>query len=148
MRMTHWRWIAPLIVVLVVAGIAVSLVALRPAPAPASTTASLARTHANLNDPNPQPFSRIAHDASNVQRLYDIVRGLPPVPKGAIYYCPIDFGVTYTLTFRVQSGVTLAAQLDAGGCRFLSIGKQRYQTSDTFWTSLERTFDVTQSTDR
>jgi hypothetical protein len=152
--LANWRWIAPLFVVLVV-GIAASLLLFRPATgapklsgesgttAAGSTSATLVRTRSNLNISSPQPLSRTTTDVTQVQHLYAVVRGLKPVPSNAIYYCPIDFGVQYQLTFRTASGILLTATIDPAGCRFLSIGNQGYYTTDAFWSALENTFNVT-----
>src|SRR5690242_6498046 len=121
--MANWRWIAPLFVVLVVAGVVVGLLAFRPAtgaPGTSGMDATLVRTHPNLNDAMPLPFSRTSTDTAQVQHLYDLVRGLQPIPDGAVSSCPVDFGVSYQLTFRTASGVLLTASTDPAGCRFLS----------------------------
>jgi len=144
--MANWRWIAPLFVVLIVAGIAVGLLAFRPAmgaPGTSGMNATLVRTHPNLNDAIPLPFYRTSTDTAQAQHLYDLVRGLQPIPDGAISSCPIDFGVSYQLAFRTASGILLTATIDPAGCRFLSIGNQGYYTTDAFWSTLENTFNVT-----
>jgi hypothetical protein len=143
--LANWRWIAPLFVVLVV-GVAVGLLAFRPAmgaPGTSGMDATLARIHPNLNDAMPAPFSRTSTDTTQVQHLYDLVRGLQPIPDGAISSCPVDFGVSYQLAFRTTSGVLLTATIDPAGCRFLSIGNQGYYTTDAFWSTLESAFNVT-----
>lgn len=146
--LTRWRWIAPILVVVVVAGIGVSLLAWRPALGTSGTAgmdASLVRTRPNLNDALPLPFSRTSTDTVQVQHLYHLVRGLQPIPDGAISSCPADFGVSYQLAFRTPSGVLLTATTDPAGCRFLSIGNQEYSTTDAFWSALESTFGVSEN---
>lgn len=143
--MANWRWIAPLFVVLVV-GVVVGLLAFRPAIGASGTSgmdATLVRIHPNLNDAAPLPFYRTSTDTAQVQHLYDLVRGLQPIPDGAISNCPVDFGVSYQLAFRTASGILLTATIDPAGCRFLSVGDQGYYTTDAFWSTLENTFNVT-----
>ncbi len=154
-RLGARRWLTPILAILIVSGIGVSLLAFRPAPgapkisgvsgttAAGSTSATLVRTRGNSNISTPQPLSRTATGATQVQHLYAVVRGLKLVPSNAIYYCPIDFGVQYRLTFHAATGLLLSANFEVGGCRFLSVGNQRYYTTDEFWSTLANTFNVT-----
>ncbi|HKW20626.1 MAG TPA: hypothetical protein VJO13_04560 [Ktedonobacterales bacterium] len=144
--LANWRWIAPLFVVLVVVGVAVGLLAFRPAmgaPGTSGMDATLVRIHPNLNDAMPLPFYGTSTDTAQVHHLYDLVRGLQPIPDGAISSCPVDFGVSYRLTFRTASGVLLTATIDPAGCQFLSVGNRGYYTTDACWSTLENTFNVT-----
>jgi hypothetical protein len=59
-------------------------------------------------------------DAGAASRLYEDIRALPPKPDGA-YFCGIDFGIRYELSFfagrnRILHGVT------HGSCHLLDLG--------------------------
>ena len=78
-------------------------------------------------------FERTITDAAAVQHLYHTALALSRAPSGIIN-CPNDIGLVYHLSFQQ---VSLASQmdLDASGCRFLSISKTDIrQTNPAFLT--------------
>lgn len=82
---------------------------------------------------NYRAFNRTITDATAVQHLYHAALALPKAPSG-VFNCPIDVGVVYHLSFQQASSMR-QMDLDASGCRFLSISKtDTRQTNAAFLT--------------
>jgi len=62
-------------------------------------------------------------NAAQVQDIVSVINALSPIPKGAVYSCPADFGGEVTLTFRARvAGPVLAtATLPLSGCTFVGV---------------------------
>jgi hypothetical protein len=62
-------------------------------------------------------------NAAQVQDIVSVINALSPIPKGAVYSCPADFGGEVTLTFRARvAGPVLAtATLPLSGCAFVGV---------------------------
>jgi hypothetical protein len=61
---------------------------------------------------------------ATVARLLDDINTLPPFPAGT-FSCPIDFGTSYTLTFRSAASPKLTAVISAQGCRGIRLSDRR-----------------------
>ncbi len=78
------------------------------------------------------PLEVTVQDEAAVQRLYQAAYKLEPVPPGAIFFCPIDYDLVYTLDFFQGEREVQQMHLKATGCRFLTIGSDddRFATED------------------
>ncbi|HCI81175.1 MAG TPA: hypothetical protein DHW02_15970 [Ktedonobacter sp.] len=65
-------------------------------------------------------FSKTVHDATLVQRFYNLAYSLPSPPAGKVN-CPADNGVVYNLTFLDDSTLVQTMVLQASGCERLFI---------------------------
>lgn len=63
-------------------------------------------------------------DPATVNRLKADIARLPAFPSGAIA-CPVDFGTSYKLVFKVDSVPTETAVISAEGCRGVTLGDGR-----------------------
>lgn len=100
-----------------------------------------------LTQPTIPPFEATSDDAAVAQSLAQTIKSLPPFPNGT-YHCPIDFGVTYTLTFQSGSAPALSASVDAQGCQGLTITGEshaRWTIGGPFWPQVAQTFHVSQT---
>ena len=89
------------------------------------------------------PLLAASNDAVAVQRLYHAMYALPHVPSGAIFNCPADFGITYTLAFFNGGTQVSNVTADADGCQFLTLGPNDIRmTNDTFWSLLAQTAGI------
>jgi len=102
------------------------------------------RSGGSPTGPHP-PTMRSVADAQAVQTLYRAMLKTPRVPPGAVYHCPADFGVIWTLTFLHNTTVVAKAVLDDAGCQFLTINghdKRITTTSTAFWQTLADTLGM------
>lgn len=60
---------------------------------------------------------------ATIARVAALLDDLSPLPRGAIYNCPMDDGESYQLTFQRTPGDTEIAQAEvpASGCLFVTI---------------------------
>lgn len=83
------------------------------------------------------PLLGASNDPAAVQRLYHAMYALPRIPNGAVFNCPANFGITYTLAFLNGATQILNASVDADGCQFLTLGPNDIRmTNDAFWLLL------------
>ncbi len=89
------------------------------------------------------PLDVTVQDAAAVQRLYQAAFQLERVPHGAIFHCPVDFGLVYTLDFFEGAREVQQMRLSATGCRFLVMGSgdTRFTTED-FLALVARTLGI------
>ena len=89
------------------------------------------------------PFLAASNDAVAVQRLYHAMHALPRVPTGAVFNCPADFGITYSLAFFNGGTQVSNVTADADGCQFLTLGPNDIRmTNDAFWSLLAQTAGI------
>jgi hypothetical protein len=76
------------------------------------------------------PLNMVIHDATQIQSLYDAAHTLKKIPSGAIFHCPVDFGLAYHLDFLRANTLIQHMDLNAMGCQFLTIAPHdtRYTT--------------------
>ena len=128
--------------IIILAVVAATLMAAHTAPI---TSVTIVQTRAANGIPVTFVTPHTVNDTTKAQRLYDAVRALPPPIGDGIISCPIDFGISYQLTFRSDSGVQLTAIFQGGGCRALYIGGNHgYTTDATFWRLLADTFGISE----
>jgi hypothetical protein len=128
--------------VIILAVVAVVLMAAHAAPI---TSVTIVQTRAAEGIPVTFATPHTVNDATKAQRLYDAVRALPQPTGDGIISCPIDFGISYQLNFRSDSGVQLTAIFQGGGCRALYVGGNHgYTTDAAFWRLLADTFGISQ----
>jgi hypothetical protein len=88
---------------------------------PGSPNALLACRYHGLNQPQPAgSLAKFAH--LSAAPLAAVLNTLPPIPKGAVFNCPIDFGETILLLFAYPDGTQLMVSIEMGGCGFASNG--------------------------
>jgi hypothetical protein len=76
---------------------------------------------------------RTITDAASVQRLLHAVRTLRQVPDGAVFYCPLDLGTEYRLTFSTAGAPPTTMMMNGSGCRFIRVepsGPSYFQTEE------------------
>ncbi len=66
------------------------------------------------------PLDRTVTEAGVALRLYEDIRGLRPQPAGT-YFCGIDFGIRYELSFFAGSTRVLHGAMH-GSCHLLDLG--------------------------
>ncbi len=75
-------------------------------------------------------------DAAAVADVARIACQLPVVPAGASRNCPVDFGVTYALSFKAGTAEVETITADPAGCPSVTgLGPPR-ATGPTFWDQL------------
>jgi prepilin-type N-terminal cleavage/methylation domain-containing protein len=102
---------------------------------PSSRTTSVLITRENtLSQPGVSNLKK-SLSGSRATTLLGDVNSLKPLAggAGAIYNCPEDDGVEYTLTFTDPS---LHATVAATGCQRLTINNKDYITTSKFWSDL------------
>lgn len=104
-------------------------------PSPASDTGLVISRENSLNQPGVSDFTLAVSHSSAVILLDDIKR-LKSVPGSpdAIYNCPEDDGVEYTLQF---SAPDLMFTADATGCAWIHVNQRTYFTTDSFWRDIK-----------
>jgi hypothetical protein len=142
-KRTHWWSIGGGIAgVIILAVVAVTLMATHTTPI---TSVIIVQIRAAEGIPVTFVTPHTANNAAKAQQLYDAVRALQQPTGDGIMSCPIDFGISYQLTFRSDSEVQLTAILQGGGCRTLYIGGNHgYITNAAFWRLLADTFGVSE----
>jgi hypothetical protein len=78
------------------------------------------RTKNNLNAPDAPPFSKTITDRATVEKLYQDIQALPPMPTGR-FGCPMDAGVTYRLDFFSGGTPLLSASYTPTGCASVAL---------------------------
>lgn len=88
-------------------------------PKPVSTTRATMRAPATITN------------AAQVADIVSVINSLSPLPAGAVYSCPADFGGDVTLTFRARAGgpVLAAVDLPQSGCAFVVVAHGMQETS-------------------
>lgn len=75
-----------------------------------------------LQDVNVQPPQRYqVTDASLAAALYKTLLALEYVPRTDIFFCPMDFGISYDLRLTDDRQDVLHIKADAAGCRFIHL---------------------------
>jgi hypothetical protein len=74
--------------------------------------------------------TRVVLAEPQVRALVEALNALKPVPPGAVYPCPADFGPTYGLYLDYANKDVLLVTVDASGCRFASNGQRSAWTDD------------------
>jgi len=97
------------------------------------------RTRNNLNNPDAPPFDRTITDRKSVEKLYQDILTLPPLPAGR-FDCPRDVGIRYRLDFYAGSTLFLSGDYAPTGCRTVSLssGTVKIDSSDSFRADLVR----------
>jgi hypothetical protein len=94
------------------------------------------------------PFDKMSTDPAKAMAFYKALLALPVMPRGT-YYCPIDFGSVYHLTFYSASGRIVAhATVKPDGCETATLpnGVQHWaEGSPNFWASFAAAMNVPQS---
>lgn len=94
------------------------------------------------------PFDKTSTSAAKAQRLYNALLALPVMPAGP-YYCPIDFGTLYHLSFYDDAThVAATAIVEPGGCGDVTLpdGAHRWTaTTPSFWPTFAAAFNVPES---
>jgi hypothetical protein len=88
---------------------------------PTATSVRITRTPGLFILP---PLAVTITDPATAARLLDDINALPPFPAGTVS-CPIDFGTSYTLTFRFAPPPQLTAVISAQGCRGVQLSDRR-----------------------
>jgi len=83
------------------------------------------------------PARVVVRDRSRARAAARAVCSLPPMPPGT-FYCPVDLGVLYRLTFTADGRALRPVTLDAGGCQQVTgLGRVRWAArSPHFWRAL------------
>jgi hypothetical protein len=84
-------------------------------------------------------------DPSTINRLQADIDHLPAFPPGA-FSCPIDFGTTYKLIFKLEGAPTETAVISVLGCRGVTLGDGRAlwaMSSPTLFTDLGAALGLT-----
>lgn len=78
-------------------------------------------------------------DSQLTQKIYAALLELNPVPNGE-YHCPIDFGISYDMSFYENGKKVFFANANGGGCQIIHIqGKNGSfrSTDSSFWKLLQ-----------
>lgn len=67
------------------------------------------------------PGRLAATDRAQAQTVAGTVCSLKTVPAGAIYYCPMDWGVAYALQFTLLHGASQTVDVDPWGCSWVAL---------------------------
>jgi hypothetical protein len=67
------------------------------------------------------PVNTTIRDVNSVQHLYNAAYALQTVSPSSHYFCPLDTGLIYHLTFLHDTTVLQTMDLSATGCEFLHI---------------------------
>jgi hypothetical protein len=128
--------------VFILAVVAITLMAAHTAPI---TSVTIMQTRFAQGIPATFVTPHTVNDAAKAQKLYDAVRALPQPTSDGFISCPVDFGISYQITFRSGSGVQLTTIFQGGGCRALYIGGNHgYTTDAAFWQLLADTFGISE----
>ena len=94
------------------------------------------RTSAFPNN-NIPAFAQTGTDPASIATLYDTIAALKPYPANADYFCPLDIGLLYHLTFTRDDGAQVTGEAKPDGCEYASIGngpKGNLLETATFWS--------------
>jgi len=93
----------------------------------------------------PFPVQVTVTDATKAQDAYQTTLALPVAQPGT-YFCPVDWGVTYQLTFSLASGGTLTVVADPSGCQSVSVPGTCVRSPDyTYWSELANDLGIPES---
>ena len=95
--------------------------------------------HADLGVPSQQhPRLRPhGHRPAAIAKLSDAIAAPKPYPANADYFCPLDLGLFYHLTFTRADGTQVTGEAKPDGCEYadLSSGPRGAIVDfDTFWS--------------
>ncbi len=96
---------------------------------------------------NPAPAVQVTvTDVAKSQNAYHATLALPVFPPGT-YACPIDWGVTYQLTFLLANGSSLTVTADPNGCSLVDIPGTclRSVGSSDYWSQLAQDLGIPES---
>ena len=117
-------------------------------PPPTSAITGLHFTTATMLPSNPPPSVDVAlTDPAPARAVYAATMALPDFPSGT-FNCPSDSGVRYTIIFSGDTGQTVSAVLNPGGCREVQItgSHERRVLDDTYWASLAQNLGIPEAT--
>ncbi len=117
-------------------------------PPPTSTITGLHFTTATMLPSNPPPSVDVTlTEPAPARAVYAATIALPDFPSGT-FNCPNDSGVRYTIAFSSDTGRTVAAVLNPGGCRAAQItgSHERRVLDDTYWASLAQNLGIPEAT--
>lgn len=104
------------------------------------TRVTIARYRASIID-HPS-LQRTITNPHTVHRLFRLLSAMPPFPRG-VMHCPVDFGVSYNLTFYRGSVTDMVAKVDAAGCQGATVnGQQRWAARGPFFSVLSKTLGI------
>lgn len=87
------------------------------------------------------PTTYRTNKESLVQSMYKTLRSLEKVPEGTGYFCALDHGITYDMTFTGVGEKALHFKAGSAGCRFVHLDdRTTLRQDDTFRQEL---MDVT-----
>jgi hypothetical protein len=97
----------------------------------------------------PPPVQITVTDATKAQDAYRATLALPVAPTGVqpgYHSCPVDWGVSYQLTFSLANGSKLIVTADPNGCQSVSIpGTCVRSTDSAYWSQLAQDLGVPES---
>lgn len=139
-----WVGIALVAIALMVVGCSIPV-------QPAQVSAAGLSVHVLRTSAFPQnhipPFERTITDPTKAQALYTALYALPPFPKGT-YYCPMDIGLAYQLTFTRGRTVVSSATVKPDGCEAVTLPHRDIRwavNQDQFWATFAATLGIPQS---
>lgn len=152
--MKHWRvfFLIGIIFLLSACGTVGAVGTAAPAPTrsggqsstPTAMVLQVVRAPSTRLNPAYPGLQRTITDTATVNQLYQMALALPSAPPGIIH-CPVDFDVTYQLTFNQGPQGQQQMTLDATGCRFLHLAADPYHTkasTEAFRAQLARMLGV------
>ena len=120
----------------------------RSAQAPTSSGLSVHALRTSVfPDNHLPPLERTITDPTKAQALYTALYALQPFPKGR-YYCPIDIGLAYQLTFSRGQTVVATVTVRPDGCEAVPLPHgdiRRAVGQDQFWATFAATLGIPQS---
>ncbi len=97
----------------------------------------------------PPPVQITVTDATKAQDAYQATLALlvaQRTPAPGSHSCPVDWGVTYQLTFSLASGGTLTVTADPNGCQSVSIPGTCVRSADSaYWSQLAQDLGIPES---
>ena len=91
------------------------------------------------------PVKVMVTDASKAQDAYQETLALP-VLQAVTHSCPVDWGVSYQLTFLLANGSTLTVAAYPNGCQFVSIPGSCVRSVDSaYWSQLAKDLGIPES---
>jgi hypothetical protein len=95
--------------------------------------------------------ARVTVRPAAARHVAEILCALQPVPQGAVFYCPADFGIVYHLVFTFETGAAVRpVTVDATGCQFVNgagPGERTLFTTGSFWAVLGRAMGLVHPTE-
>jgi len=91
------------------------------------------------------PQVQTAAETTKAQDAYRATVALP-VAQPVTHSCPVDWGVTYQLTFSLANGGTLTVVADPSGCQSVSIPGTCLRSPDyAYWSQLAKDLGIPES---